>query len=130
MKLRTNDKWGAGHFNAPRGNRKHSGVDIVCDPNDPITSLCNGVVTKLGYPYADDLSFRYVEVTDDIDRQWRYFYVSPAVQTGQEVTAGDILGYSQSLLNRYPGITQHWHIEIKVGKTFIDPTNIVLSFKD
>jgi len=83
-----------------------------------------GKVTKIGYPYGDDLSFRYVEVTDNQGCRARYFYVEPAVSQGQEVSVGDALGFSQALGGRYPGITEHVHFELLHRlHGYIDPSD-------
>lgn len=76
-------------------------------------------MTKLGYPYAHDLSFRYVQVTDANGKHCRYFYVSPTVEIGDEVVEGDMLGTCQEL--PYEGITQHYHFEIKHRGSYLDP---------
>ena len=122
MQIRKCDKWGCGHFGASRGDRKHNGVDLVWTPGDRAFCLMCGIVTKLGYPYADDLSFRYVEITEDGNR-WRYFYVDPIVNVGDELDAYTEIGEYQGLGERYPGITEHVHCEI-IGPDgeYIDPT--------
>lgn len=127
MQIRGCDKWGCGHFGASRGSREHKGVDIVCEPGKVFQAFTQGVVTKIGYAYADDLSFRYVEVTDRVGAGWRYFYIEPCVEEGDVIDAYDDLGVVQSLQKRYPGITPHVHFEIirKEG-TYVDPTSILL----
>lgn len=125
MKLRECDKWGCGHYGASRGDRTHNGIDIVCVPGDPAFCLNRGIVTKVGYPYSDDLSFRYVEITDSGYR-WRYFYVEPIVNKGDEVEAYTQIGAHQPLGTRYPGITEHVHLEvIAPDGNYIDPTGLV-----
>jgi len=126
MKIRKCDKWGCGHYGAGRGSRKHMGVDIVSNPGDPWESLNGGVVTKVGYPYANDLSFRYVEVTDQAGAKWRYFYVQPSVKVGDVVEPYSEIGTVQKLGDRYPGITEHVHLEIiKIDGDFVDPTSVI-----
>jgi len=121
--MRRPDPHGAGHFGASRGSRTHNGIDYACWPGSAVLSVECGTVTKLGYPYGDDLGFRYVEVTDDEGCRARYFYVEPAVEQGHEIHTGDILGYSQKLGDRYPGITEHVHVElIHPEYGFIDPS--------
>ncbi len=61
-KERVMDTWGSGHFGASRGERTHIGIDYACSPGSQILAPCIGEVTKLGYPYSNDLSFRYVEI--------------------------------------------------------------------
>lgn len=126
--MRGRDPQGAGYHGASRGNRKHNGVDFVASvgdyvqlsPGDPVKAMNAGTVTKLGYPYAHDLSFRYVQVTDDNGIDCRYFYIEPCVDDGQRIAIGDVLGTLQEL--PYEGITQHYHVECKRATgQFVDP---------
>ena len=113
---RGNDAWGAGHFGAPRGTRLHVGVDYAALPGSRLLSPVHGTVTKLGYPYGDDLSFRYVEVTDTWGLRHRFFYVKPLVRIGERIEEGDVLGEVQDIVSRYPdppGMKPHFHYEIK-----------------
>ena len=121
---RQTDSQGSGHYGASRGSRKHNGVDIACYPGSVVLSHINGVVTKLGYPYADKLEFRYVEITDDSSLRHRFFYVAPLVVIGESVEVGDQIGTTQEL--PYEGITQHFHYEVKndVG-IFLDPNDYI-----
>lgn len=118
------DRYGSGEFGAKRdgGSRSHNGVDLVL-------FVCSGVegkVTKLGYPYSDDLSYRYVEITNsDTQLRHRYFYVKPCVKVGQEIVVGDRIGTPQSLDKRYPGITEHVHYEVLNSvDEYIDPDTL------
>lgn len=122
-----NDKAGAGHFNAARGNRTHNGIDLDCMPGSLIESPVHGKITKFGYPYADDLSWRYVEVTDCDHRRHRLFYVilSDGLEIGQSVCVGDVVGALQDIRERYPeepDMHPHLHYEIKLeDDSYIDP---------
>ena len=124
MRFRECDDWGCGHFGASRGDRKHNGLDIVELPGDPVFCFNRGIVTKIGYPYANDLSFRYVEITDAGVR-WRYFYCEPIVNVGDEVEAYTQIGTAQGLGERYPGITPHVHLEIIKDGEYIDPKPLI-----
>jgi len=55
--IRKSDKWGKGDFGAPRGTRKHNGIDIVTQLGTPILSPVEGKVIRVAYPYASDMSF-------------------------------------------------------------------------
>jgi murein DD-endopeptidase MepM/ murein hydrolase activator NlpD len=122
LEHRNCDEWGCGHFGAPRGNRTHKGVDFKCPYGAHVQSPCSGRVTKLGYAYSDDLSFRYVEITADDGNRHRIFYVLPRVFDSSIVKEGDVIGYAQDLEQRYPGITPHVHYEIiDTDGNFIDP---------
>lgn len=117
--MRGNDSHGMGYFGAPRGGRTHKGVDFVAKPGEPVRSFMAGQVSKIGYPYADKPDFRYVEVRRINGDNLRYFYVSPTVVVGDQIDAGEMLGTCQEL--PYPGITQHYHLEITVRGEFADP---------
>lgn len=126
LRKRQSDKWGAGYFNAPRGSRSHSGIDYLCEPGASILSPCDGEVTKLGYPYGDDLSFRYVEITDKNHARHRLFYVEPELAVGDTVHENDVIGEAQDLTTRYSTpekgpIPNHIHYEIIVAHSHVDP---------
>lgn len=113
---RGQDSFGAGHFHAPRGSRIHQGEDFLAPPESKVHALLGGTVTKLGYTYADDLTFRYVQVTDEEGYRLRYYYVKPTVKKGDRINSDDILGTVQDLGERYPGMPNHIHFEIKDPK--------------
>jgi len=123
LELRKPDKWGAGFFGAPRGNRVHTGIDYECPAFRSVLSPCDGTVTKWGYPYGDDLSFQYIQITDAEGYDHRIFYVSPGQSLGKTIKVGDVIGISQDLEVRYPEITPHIHYEIKKDDEFINPEN-------
>jgi murein DD-endopeptidase MepM/ murein hydrolase activator NlpD len=138
-KVRQFDRWGSGEFEASRGERKHKGIDIEARAGWEVLSVCDGRVTKIGYPYsqAEPESFkseddrrefqlrkkmRYVEVTTGLGERVRYFYVSPTVMVGDIVKAGRTLGLVQDIVEIYPGITPHFHFEVlTAGGGVINP---------
>ena len=123
--LRETDKHGSGYFGAPRGKKAHRGIDYAAYPGNFVHSCISGEVTKLGYPYGDDLSFKYVQVTDSKGLAYRFFYVEPSVRVGDLITEDDIIGTVQDLTARYEGITPHIHIEIKDGSSYLDPSDYI-----
>lgn len=54
-------------------------------------------------------------------------YVSPAssIKVGSIIKSGSVIGKYQTLVNRYPGITDHVHVEIKKGGSYIDPVSVI-----
>lgn len=129
MGIRKWDEHGGGAFGDPRGGRPHNGIDLVCPSGQEVRSPVDGKVTKLGYTYADDLSYRYVEVFAG-GYYYRVFYVSPEVQLGDEVLFGERIGTAQNIKRRYPGITPHIHFEIKDGNgEYVDPTPVYWALK-
>jgi murein DD-endopeptidase MepM/ murein hydrolase activator NlpD len=110
-----NDAKGQGHFGARRGEGTHKGEDFEVEVGERIDSPAVGSVTKIGYTYTNDLSYRYVQVTDIDGNDHRMFYVAPTegLKVGDTVNKGDILGTSQDLSKRHgKTMKQHVHYEI------------------
>lgn len=127
MSERRCDGHGCGHYGASRGTRTHKGVDLNCKPKTLVYSPVAGTVTKIGYPYSDDLSYRYVEISEQ-GYAFRVFYVDPLVEKGQKVSKTTIIGEAQDLRDRYSGIQNHVHFEIKnADGDYIDPTPVMLA---
>ena len=119
-----NDPAGSGHFGALRGSRRHRGIDFILRPRDGLCSPVAGAVTKLGYAYPEDLSYRYVEVTDADGLRHRFFYVYPDVDEDDIVEEGTVLGCAQNIADKYPDteMENHVHYEIiDTEGTYLDP---------
>ena len=119
LPVRQGDCYGSGEWDAPRGDKTHKAIDYECEPGLIVLSPIIGKVSKLGICYSDDLSFRYVEVTDYKQFRHRFFYVIPMVSGGDSVAVGQRLGRADDLRRRYPrdddhssAITNHIHYEI------------------
>lgn len=124
--VRISDRHGQGHFGASRGKRTHKGVDYVAEVGQDIKAVMSGRITKVGYPYGNDLSYRYVEISnDDTGYRIRQFYVKPCVINDDWVSQGDVIGVAQCLDRRYAGITEHVHLEIYKNGVLVDPTGLV-----
>jgi len=123
--LRTQDDYGNGSFGAPRGTHTHQGIDFM----PQVHAVSAGKVTKIGYPYGDDLSYRYVQITDLKGLDVRYFYINPGVEKGDEINAGQVIGTLQDLGKRYPNITPHFHFEVKLKGKVVDPNEYLRQLK-
>lgn len=118
---RIKDAMGEGHYGAPRGNRKHMGIDFVTVPGEPIFAPISGKVTALPYA-ASDLVHRGVEIVSGVEEH-QLFYIKPIVRVGQTVVQGQIIGYADNIKNKYGALmTNHVHHEVKQNGKFIDPT--------
>ncbi len=122
--MRGHDGHGSGDWDAPRGARKHKGIDYSMVAGSAVLSLTDGKVTKVGYPYGDDLTFRYVQVTSN-DLDLRYFYIDPMVKLGDKITRNQVLGSLQDLTGRYMDITNHCHFEIKQDGEYLNPKRVI-----
>jgi len=125
------DRQGHGAFGAPRGSRTHNGIDYVANAGDYVCSPVTGIITKYGYPYPDDLSYRYVEITSEPDQlRHRLFYTSMlyVLQIQSKVKKGEIVALVQDIAARYPAddpkdaMINHVHYEIRrPDGTYMNP---------
>lgn len=128
-----NDQAGDGHFGASRdgGARRHRGVDLVAPVDERVWSPCSGRVGERGLCYPDTDKYTFVR----IHAPWaevRLLYVEPCVLPGQDVEAGQLIGYAQDVAARYgPLMTNHIHLEVRLvrgvlmGSAGIIPTDII-----
>lgn len=81
------DNWGA-----PRGTRKHEGIDIMAACGRPVLSATRGIVSKVG---ENNLGGQVVFVVGP-SRSWHYYaHLSrfADIKRGDIVEAGSVLGY-------------------------------------
>ena len=123
------DDFGCGDFGSDRdaGGRRHQGVDFDASAGQPIEAPISGFVSKIGLAYPGDQRFHFVEITNPaLHYEARVFYVDPSVREGQAVHLGQSIGRDHSLERRYPGITNHVHLEIeKIGGRKLDATRFI-----
>lgn len=125
------DSWGA----ARSGGRRHQGTDIMADRGLPIVAVADGVVTEMG---EARLSGYFIRVehdggwmtvamhlnndtfgTDDgLGGTWSAFY--PTLMVGDEVTAGQVLGYVGDSGNA-EGTRPHAHFELRIDGAKVNP---------
>lgn len=124
------DPAGDGSWQASRGDRVHNGIDYLCSPEQIICSPVAGRLTKIGYPYANDYFFRYVQITDDAGYQHRIFYCDAVLPPGAQVEEGQAVGIAQDILSkrgssgtlyRDMGMKNHVHYEVKLDGEFLEP---------
>lgn len=119
---RGTDGFGSGDFGASRGKRTHSGIDLCVAAESEILSTVSGVVTRCGYPYQSDRSYRYIEITDYRGYRHRFFYVDPVLRVGDYAVAEKtIIGIAQNISAKYSSeskvMKNHVHYEILTGDT-------------
>jgi peptidoglycan LD-endopeptidase LytH len=130
---RSHDAFGAGHFGASRdgGSREHAGVDYEAEAGQAVLAPMSGFVTRIGQAYGDDAAFKYVEISNPALRHTaRVFYLDPDVSVGQPVRLGAPIGRVLSLQDRYPGITDHVHLEIAGAAGRRDPGEVIIARLD
>ncbi|MBR1157209.1 hypothetical protein [Bradyrhizobium sp. JYMT SZCCT0428] len=122
MQSRGRDAFGSGQPGASRGHRSHMGIDVIAFPMQKILSPIGGEVIREAFPYKDDPSMRGVLIRGNGDYTgWeiKLFYVL-GLFSG-EVRPGDLIGHAQNLASKYPGITNHVHMEVLRSSIKVDP---------
>ena len=127
--LRGCDGFGCGSFGADRdaGGRHHEGVDFDASAGQAVDAPISGFVSKIGTAYPGDARYHFVQITNPaLHYEARVFYVDPGVREGQPVRIGQKIGRARSLQARYPGITNHVHLEIgRIGGRRLDATRFI-----
>jgi len=113
-----NDPAGMGHFGAPRGDRLHRGVDLLCEPMQPITVPFASVLERIARPYADDPTYSGALLRGE----WlwaKLFYIIPQRELiGMSLTKGQQFAVAQDISEKYgEPMKPHIHFEI----TAVDP---------
>ncbi len=132
------DPTGFGYFGASRGKRKHKGHDIVSIPGESAVSMIEGIVTKIGYAYANALQFRYVQV-ENIDYKIWLMYLKPSenIKLGSVVCEGERVGYCLDVAKYHNKgkkkgddmMINHLHVQNWKNNVLIDPNTYLQEMK-
>ena len=109
------DDWGSGAFGASRGNRPHLGLDLVVLPGESVYAPFDMEVQRISNPYTNSpytgIAFR--STTDTTVFNGRLWYFTPQSDiVGNNVRKGEVIGTAQDLGLKYPGITNHVHLQL------------------
>lgn len=132
LELRGSDGYGSGAYGASRGARTHKGIDFSAPFGATILSPVEGIVSRLGYPYADDLSYRYIEILTCGGLKHRIFYIDPIVKLSDKIAVGQPIGRVQNIAAKYDEhlMRNHIHYEIKNGRSeYINPATLTAGVK-
>lgn len=120
------DKYGSGTFLASRdsGARSHLGRDYIALAGDEALSPIHGIIEKIGIAYKDSPlgSIHIRGVGEHQGVQVKLLYARCDEPIGTECQVGRVIGEVQSLERRYPGITNHVHLEVMVAT---DPDSLM-----
>jgi len=116
------DSAGSGKFGAPRGSRKHSGIDLEVEPGQPIMAPMKCLIKRKAIPYADTPYYSGVLLIDG-PVQIKLFYFDPDLsKIGSMVEQGEVIGVAQDISERYgPQMIPHLHMEMRVYGVLVDP---------
>lgn len=101
---------------------RNQGVDIAAPAGTPILTPTSGTVKRVGFQKG--LAGHFVIVEDSQGREHKFFHMSqaPTLKAGQRVESGDPIGLVGST-GRSSG--NHLHYEVRRGKTFLDPIELL-----
>lgn len=88
----------------------HTGLDFAAPSGTPISSVTNGTVTSV--EYAGAYGNQIIVTTNEGDELWYCHLSAYAVQVGEEVRAGEVIGYVGSTGN---STGPHLHLEVRPG---------------
>lgn len=106
---------------------EHKGLDLVSAPLDPVFGPFDEglVVRSWGLAYPTDVRYHTMHIRRVFDSRavyYRAFYLTPASQSRYwKCRAGEVIGHAEDLTLRYPGITNHIHIELRIDGVLVDP---------
>ena len=124
QRSRGTDSHGSGQFGSSRagGSGTHAGLDIIVHEGEAVLSPIEGEVTREALPYANDQRFRGLVIEgvgEWVGYEIKMFYVQ-GILCGR-VSPGSVVGYAQSIARKYPGITDHVHVEVRVNGALLSP---------
>lgn len=113
-------------WHAPRGNRKHLGVDIIADEGKLIYAVVDGVISKTYSADKDALTGNGLRLLAPDGTYFFYGHLqrlADGIGLGTQVKAGQVIGYNGKTGNTS---TPHLHFEVHPrGGEAINPTAIV-----
>ncbi len=124
-----NDSQGHGYYGAPRGSRKHNGVDLVVEKGDQVLAPENGVLKRSAQPYSSDPKYKGFVLVGDSGLEWKVFYciLEPNI-IGTRVSKGQHIATAQAISEKYnSSMIDHIHVEIRKDEKRIDPTDTIMS---
>ncbi|AZV43704.1 metalloendopeptidase-like membrane protein [Peribacillus asahii] len=105
--------------------KPHNGIDLKMEVGEPLRSIKEGVVRTADYGSTNAGKTVFVEWEDG--KTAIYGHLSEfAVKNGQQVEAGDLIGYAG---NTGHSTGSHLHFGLKEGSEFIDPTPYIDSLQ-
>ncbi|XP_067879985.1 leukocyte cell derived chemotaxin 2, tandem duplicate 1 [Heterodontus francisci] len=105
------DSYGSGAYGAPRGSRKHLGVDVVCSDGSTVYAPFRGTLVRRANPYRNNNAINNGVLLEGSGYCVKIFYISPDRYSGS-VSKGERIGTLLNMQSVYPGITSHVHIQM------------------
>ena len=120
------DAFGSGLFRAPRGSRKHAGVDYQCTPDQDVVAPVSGTITRIARPYSQPFTkpdgkiiwYEGCEMKSP-DIKIKMFYFKPdRTLIGKSVMIGQVIGQAQNIALKYntPSKIMMPHIHLQIDE--------------
>lgn len=126
LKSRASDEYGSGQFHAGRTKGKkrheHQGLDVLASPNEQIFSPIDGEIIREAIPYPPFTGIAIRGTGDYAGYEVKLFYVQ-GYFCGP-VKAGAAIGVAENLAKKYPGITNHVHLEVRNQGKVVPPFDV------
>lgn len=99
-----------GSFGAIRAFDIHTGIDLYCNPNEPVFSITKGVVAKIvnftgesaGSPWWNET--KAIIIKDESSKNYiLYGELEPWVSEGQSISPGELIGHVVTVLKKDKG---------------------------
>jgi murein DD-endopeptidase MepM/ murein hydrolase activator NlpD len=121
------DAAGSGKYGAPRGKRKHNGIDLLVSEGQAVFAPFDGTLVRAAFPYVGDSKWTGFVLRSKANpkEEMKVFYAKAhANLIGKEVTKGQEIATGQAISKRYPKLPMkdHIHIEVKIDGKAVDPT--------
>ena len=115
------DSGGDGHFGASRGDRKHNGLDFLCEPGQVVRATISGKLTR-SRPYYNDVEYVGCGIWGKKYMVKMWYFVPYEDLILDEVKAGQEIGIAQDISKKYGGgMLPHLHL----GLWSLEPTTLL-----
>lgn len=123
--LRGNDPTGYGHFGAPRGKRKHKGLDLKASPRSPFKAPFDCKIIRKGQVYGGDVRYTLAEIKgvgQFKDLTAKVMYLTDFEVNDKIIRRGRTLGVVQNLSAKHGNkMINHVHFELYRDGLLINP---------
>lgn len=122
-----NDANGKGHYGAPRGTRKHNGVDLLAKDGEDVKLNVQATVKRVGYAYEGDKNYNSYHLDLGGGVTLKLLYMAPMYKKiGSVIPANSIIGQMQDVSKKWGGgMKCHLHVEILKDGVNINPTQFL-----
>ena len=109
--------------------RTHNGVDFAADAGEKVMSVAAGKVTAVQHTVLEATVIT-VDHGDGLFSYYKGLDADVAVEVGQEVALGDVLGSVAANMPYERDEGAHLHLEMKLGGKYVDPLNYIPELGD